>query len=66
MSPEVSQLLTNAIEWAFLGLTGTCFAFAVNYLRGISISIEQLNKQVAVIIAKSEEYERRLSQLENR
>jgi hypothetical protein len=66
MTVETNQLISSAIEWGFFGITNACLVFAVSYLRSINRSIEHLNQQVAVILVKSEEYERRFAELSQR
>lgn len=48
------------VEWVFYGLISGCFVYGVSILKNLNKSIETLNIQIAVIIEKTSNHEKRL------
>lgn len=48
------------VEWVFYGLISGCFVYGVSILKNLNKSIETLNIQIAVIIEKISNHEKRL------
>lgn len=60
------DLAQNAIEWAVLGVVGFSARAIVDYLGQIKNSIVELNQNVAIILEKIDEHDRRIELLEDR
>ena len=54
------DLLQSAVEWAVLGVIGFSATAIVDYLGQIKNSIVELNQNVAIILEKIDEHDRRI------
>lgn len=51
-------------DWALLGLLGGGLYLLIDILKDISNSIKTLNEQIAVVIKKTDDHEKRIEKLE--
>lgn len=54
------------IEWAFYGIVGGSSVYLVSIISGIKESIDKLNVNMAIIIEKTSNHERRIEKLEDK
>ncbi len=53
------------VRWMFYGLMGSVGTYGVYILNQMKDSVEKLNINVAVVIERTENHEKRLDRLEN-
>ena len=57
---------TELVKWIFFSLISGVSIYAVNLLKELTRSVSELNIKVAIIIARTENHEKRLDRLENK
>lgn len=63
---EFKDLLITGLATVILGIIGYTVAELVNVLKSIRDSIAELNTQIAIVIAKTDNHERRIERLEEK
>lgn len=54
------------VEWAFYGVVGGSFVYGVSILSHLKQSIDDLNKNVSILVEKSSWHEKMIDKLETK